>query len=129
LNKQTGFTLLEVIVVMIILGVLATIAISISSKSKENSIDKEAIANLRLIQAAERTKLLIDGEYTAGADASVLNSVLRISLSIGASPRWNYKAVAAANAFTAKAQRTADDGRVKCMDQDDEEPYSSGCTW
>ena len=51
--KKEGFTLLELLIVIVILGVLATLAISQYKAVKENSMDKEAQNTLKLIYAQE----------------------------------------------------------------------------
>jgi len=134
-TERAGFTLLEFTVVVIIIGILATITISLSSKSREDSIDKEAIANLLLIQAAEKTVRMIEGNYTSPSDTSSVNSALRLSLPTAAGYLWDYKVAATSDLFTAKAQRTTsqlrsgESQRVKCIDQDDSDPFTTGCAW
>ena len=115
---------------MIILSILAAIAIPLASKTREDAIDKEAVANLYLLQSAEKIKKDVDDEYASGSDADALNSALRLMLPTPASgAHWNYKVVAAGTEFTAKAQRTSDTSRVKCIDQNDKEPFTDGCAW
>jgi type II secretory pathway pseudopilin PulG len=112
--------------VLVILGILAVLTLPKFNKPKESSIDREAIANLKLIQAAERIYKLEMTVYASGADAAALNDVLRLALPASASSYWDYKAEATSSAFTAKAHRTADDSRVKYIDQDDNEVSSGG---
>lgn len=49
-----SFTLLELIVVMVIIGILAGISLPLYYRSKERALAKEAIATLKLIGVAER---------------------------------------------------------------------------
>jgi len=53
-NKNSGFTLLEMLVVVIIVGITATLAIPHFTVSRERVFGREAIASLRMIAAAER---------------------------------------------------------------------------
>jgi general secretion pathway protein G len=50
---RPAFTLLEFLVVIIIIGILAALALPNFGKAKEHALGKEAIANLKLMAAAE----------------------------------------------------------------------------
>ena len=49
-----SFTLIELIIVIIIIGILATFAMPAFMVTKEKALTKEAIVNLKLIAAAEK---------------------------------------------------------------------------
>jgi prepilin-type N-terminal cleavage/methylation domain-containing protein len=133
-SLKTGFTLLELIVVIIIVGILAVIALPVYSKIKESSLDRQAIANLKLIQAAEKARKLIESVYVSASDAAALNSALRLALPTSGTLYWSYKAVVSGATFTAKAQRTTALGgntsHDMCLDETSNEPTTDGsCTW
>jgi len=94
-NKS--FTLMELTVVIIIVGILATLAFVQYGGYRENSIDREAQANLRLIMAAERIYRIEIGVYypSAGADPQAhiddINTNLRLSLNRVGNRNWNYQ--------------------------------------
>ena len=52
-KRRFGFSLLELIMIVIILGILVSIALPRYIRAVERSIDKEAIANLQLNFADE----------------------------------------------------------------------------
>jgi len=126
-TKDISFTLIELIIILIILGILVSLSIPVFTKTKERVLNREAAVNLRLIRAAEEIYRMEVGWYIACADTSEVNENLDLSLRT-IEPNWNYKVDVPNSArFIGKAQRTASDGRVLCLDEISEETYS--CPW
>ena len=128
-NSLTGFTLMELLVVIIIIGVLATLGLTHYGAYKEKTLDREAQANLKLIKAAEKIYRMENTFYypSTGSTAVVsdINNYLKLQLT---TTNWNYKINnATATTFTGKTQRVSDDNRVWCIDQANDVPY--GCSW
>lgn len=82
-----GFTLLELIVVLVIIGVLSSIGIAHFGPMREQILAKEAVVHLKFIQAAERTVQLERGDYVACTDTANCNSELGLDLP---SSNWDY---------------------------------------
>lgn len=126
-TKDMSFTLLELIVVLIILGILVSLSVPIFTKTKERVLNREAAVNLRLIRAAEEIYRMEVGWYIACANTSEVNANLDLSLRT-VEPNWNYKVEVPNPArFIGKTQRTAPDGRVWCLGESSEEVYE--CKW
>ena len=91
--KKKSFTLIEILVVIIIIGILAALALPGFGVSKERVLDKEAKANLALIQAAEKIYKMESGIYypSSGTTSVVadINTYLRVNLPTGALS-WSY---------------------------------------
>jgi prepilin-type N-terminal cleavage/methylation domain-containing protein len=129
-KMKKGFTLLEALVTIVIISVLATIGMRQYSGQRELAMDKEASANLKLIQSAQRIYRMEFGGYIGCADTASVNTNLRLLLPT-ASASWNYKVDdAGETTYTGKARRTGGP-RVRnwCIDQGTETPYTSGCSW
>lgn len=92
--RTGGFTLLEVIVVVVIIGILATLAITHYSSYKESALDKEAKADLKLIRSAERIyKMEVSTYYpSSGSESTIvnINNNLKLDLPAGANRNWDY---------------------------------------
>ena len=100
------------LVVIIIIGILAALALPQFNKSKEYAIGKEAIANLKLIAAAEKIYRMEANAYfpiPSGSNSSItdINSYLRLSIPSGTSKNWDYSVTGAAGSFSSEAQRTS----------------------
>jgi prepilin-type N-terminal cleavage/methylation domain-containing protein len=102
--KAGGFKLIELLVVLIIVGILAGLAIPNFTRTRERAFDKEAQTALRLIQAAERVYSSKYGMYRAGADTTAVNANLQLDL---ASTSWNLSvSLPSSTTFSGVAVRT-----------------------
>ena len=90
-KRKRGFSILELIIVLIIAGILVSISLPLFSRTKERALDKEAQANLRLIQAAERIYQWEVGFYYpysgTVSDVNTINQFLKLVLQAG---NWAY---------------------------------------
>ena len=80
-----GLTLLELLIVLVILGVTAGLAIPRYVKSIELARAETAIHDLRAIQAGEEVLRSRRGNYTTAAlnGAAAINPVLNLRLAVG----------------------------------------------
>ncbi|MCM8779624.1 MAG: prepilin-type N-terminal cleavage/methylation domain-containing protein [Candidatus Omnitrophica bacterium] len=94
-----GFTLLELLIVIIIIGVLATLFLPNFRPARESALNDEARANLKLIQAAEKIYKLEYNVYFTGPDGAAtsneteINQWLKLALPAGAPLKWRYQIV------------------------------------
>ncbi|GAG47841.1 unnamed protein product, partial [marine sediment metagenome] len=104
---KNGFTLTELIVVVVILGILATLAIPNFFKVMENTKAKEAVASLHQIRAGEHIYRYEENAYwpSGAGDNAAINAQLNLSLDTGAERNWDYSITADASTFTATATR------------------------
>ena len=88
-NKNKAYTLVELVLVVTIIGILSGVGVMSYSKSRNKAVSREALANLKLIAAAERIYKMESnsGVYVACATTSVCNSLLKLSLN---PTNWSY---------------------------------------
>jgi prepilin-type N-terminal cleavage/methylation domain-containing protein len=73
-----AFTLLEIIVVMVIIGILATLGLMSFQGPREQAAEREAQANLKLISSAEKVFRMEIGQYIPCNNTSEINNNLKL---------------------------------------------------
>lgn len=124
---RSGFSLMEVLVVIIIISIAAAISIGNHFRVMEQALDKEAKVNLTMVQSAEKTYHM---EYTvyypqtgSTTDIDAVNENLKVYLPRESSRKWNYT-VNSDGSVT--AVRNVSDGRSWSLGVLDEEPACTG---
>lgn len=119
--KKRSFTIIELIIVIVVAGIIAAIALPNFQKSRVKAQQKEAISNIKLIAAAQRVYRMEHGNY-AECSGTACNPILKLILS---SANWAYNATGTStNSITATkgaCTYTLTSGNF------DAEPAGSGC--
>jgi len=74
MRKNSGFSVVEMVVVVVISGILAAVAVPINSNSTTKAIMSEADAGLRLIETQLRIHKAISGEFPIMSNGSYVIS-------------------------------------------------------
>jgi len=110
-SSLMGFTLVELIIVIIIIGILSFLGMPMYIRAMEGSRNKEAKSQLSLIAEAERMHWLEERNYITCNDISDCNDKLHLNLPQGSS--WDYTVSSSgASSFSAQAVRKEADNRV-----------------
>lgn len=106
-KRPLAFTLMELVVVIMIIGILAAVAIPNYNATREKSFDAEARSALRIIRAANKQYFSQSTIYYpfSGSVSSLpsINSFLSIDISPG---RWTYTVEKIGSGFRATATRS-----------------------
>ncbi|KPK98624.1 MAG: hypothetical protein AMJ95_03130 [Omnitrophica WOR_2 bacterium SM23_72] len=129
---KSGYTLLEIIIVVIIVSIIASLALTYYSNIKETALDKQVKADLRLLRVAQLSyRMDHNGEYypSSGSTSVIgdINNNLKVHLAGGGAAAWNF---AVWSTGCSRATRNGDDGRswYLTIDDADEEPNEgAGC--
>ncbi|MBU4346466.1 MAG: prepilin-type N-terminal cleavage/methylation domain-containing protein [Candidatus Omnitrophica bacterium] len=128
---KDAFTLMEIVIVLVIIGILTTLAISQYTPGRETAMSKEAIVNLKLIAAAERIYRMETASYypSSGSESNiaVINTNLKLYLT---ETNWDYSITGGADSFTAFADRNGSGGYLDCqysIDADGEPNPNASC--
>ena len=111
-KNSKGFTLIELMIVVVIIGILAALAIPRFMRSTTKAKMSEARQLLKQIYTMQRAFRQENDTYTLNgttASSAAPNAFATIGVEIGASARYSYAMVAAANTFTCTATANLDD--------------------
>ncbi len=110
LRRQTGFTLVELMIVMIIVGTLASIAVPLYLHYTETAKVREALGMTKAIitsQKVEKIRTLNHYTATGGAASTIF---LQKGVDVRESLYFIYETTGDANTFTVTATATPESG-------------------
>ncbi len=122
-HSSKGFTLIELMIVVVIIGILAALAIPRFMRSTTKSKQTEAKQLLKQIYTMQHAYRQEFNAYCLNGVSAAAGSVnfARLGVDIGASARYTYAMTAAANTFSCTATANLDDDAtndVWAIDQD-----------
>ena len=110
LKSKKGFTLIELMIVVVIIGILAAMAIPVFMQATSKSKQSEARAILKQIYIMEEAYRQENETYVCdGEEVSAGENFGTIGVEIMPSARYTYSITADSNSFTATATGNIDD--------------------
>ena len=114
---------------IVIIGILAAISMPSFIRARENVLDKEASASLKLIQTTQKIFGMENGNYypSSGStdDMGDINDNLRINLDAGSGRKWNYSC--SSNGCAQAERYNGPDDRTWRLRIDESNPVASTC--
>jgi prepilin-type N-terminal cleavage/methylation domain-containing protein len=109
-NSKRGFTLIELMIVVVIIGILAALAIPRFMRATTKAKQSEAKQILKQIYVMEHSYRQEYNTYACdGEEASAGGSFATIGVEVMSSARYTYAITADSNSFTATADANLDD--------------------
>ena len=108
MKRQQGFSLIELLIVVTIIGILAAVAVPNLLKSRSAANEASAIASVRTIVTAQITYSATVGNGSYAADLSALESagLIDAALAGGSKDGYTFVTAGAGDTFTVNADPT-----------------------
>ena len=108
LRDSTGFTLVELIIVIVIVGTLVAIAVPLYSHYTETAKVREAVGMIKAIRTSQKLERIKTSSFYTATGGAASSIFLQKGIDVRDSRYFTYETIGDANQFTATATATAE---------------------
>ena len=108
LRDSTGFTLVELIIVIVIVGTLVAIAVPLYSHYTETAKVREAVGMIKAIRTSQKLESVKTSKYYTATGGAASSIFLQKGIDLGDSVHFTFETIGDANQFTATGTATAE---------------------
>jgi prepilin-type N-terminal cleavage/methylation domain-containing protein len=113
-----GFTLVELIIVIVIVGTLASIAVPLYSHYSGTAKVREGLGMIKAIRTSQKLERVKTSKYYSATGGAASSIFLQKGIDVRDSVHFTYETTGDANRFTVTATATADSGMMGTMSYD-----------
>ncbi|NIS62443.1 MAG: prepilin-type N-terminal cleavage/methylation domain-containing protein [Proteobacteria bacterium] len=118
LSNHTGFTLVELIVVILLAGTLVSIAVPLYSHYTETAKVREGLGMIRAIRTSQKLESIKTSKYYTATGGSASATFLQRGIDVRDSLYFTYETTGDANEFTVTATGTPQSGMTGTISYD-----------
>ena len=108
LRDSTGFTLVELIIVIVIVGTLVAIAVPLYSHYTETAKVREAVGMIKAIRTSQKLERIKTSSFYTATGGAASTIFLQKGIDVRDSVHFTYETIGDANQFTATGPATAE---------------------
>jgi len=118
LRDSTGFTLVELIIVIVIVGTLVAIAVPLYSHYTETAKVREAVGMIKAIRTSQKLERIKTSSFYTATGGVASTIFLQKGIDVRDSVHFTYETIGDANQFTATGTATAESDMTGAISYD-----------
>jgi prepilin-type N-terminal cleavage/methylation domain-containing protein len=117
-HNHTGFTLVELIIVIVIVGTLVSIAVPLYSHYTDTAKVREGLGMIKAVRTSQKLERIKTSKYYSAMGASASTVFLQKGIDVRESIHFTYETAGDADKFTLTATTTPESGMTGTLSYD-----------